>query len=307
MTQAITWTSVSGAEAYYLYVGTAAGTNDLVNTGAIQQTSTLVTTLPANQTVYARIYVLLAGVWSHGTDISFAAAAPPAPSFTAPTNGAVNVSLAQPISWTTVANAQAYYLYVGTTVGSNDLVNSGEIQQASYAVPTLPSNQVVYARIYSRVAGVWWHSPDISFSMAAPPAPTFVSPAAGATSFDRKEQIGWTTVPGAQAYYLYIGTAVGLNDLINTGEIQQTARNASTLPVNQVVYARIYSKVAGLWFHSPDISFTVTDCSYTLTPLTISAAAAGRTGYLAVTATGGPTCTWTATSNASAHARHTES
>ena len=52
-----------------------------------------------------------------------------------PPNGAVHVDLSQPIQWTSVTHAQAYYLYVGTTRGAKNLVDTGEMLQTSYHVP----------------------------------------------------------------------------------------------------------------------------------------------------------------------------
>jgi hypothetical protein len=41
------------------------------------------------------------------------------------------------MSWTTVADAQAYYLYVGYSPGAKDIVDTGEIQSTSYTLPAL--------------------------------------------------------------------------------------------------------------------------------------------------------------------------
>ena len=50
----------------------------------------------------------------------------------------------------------AYYLYVGSTPGAKDLVNSGETSQTSYVIRTaLPVNQTLYARLWTKVANVW--------------------------------------------------------------------------------------------------------------------------------------------------------
>ena len=68
-----------------------------------------------------------------------------------PTNGAVNADLSQPIQWTSVAHVQAYYLYVGTTRGAKDLVDTGEILQTSYLAAQLPAGQTVYARMWTKV------------------------------------------------------------------------------------------------------------------------------------------------------------
>ena len=59
--------------------------------------------------------------------------------FVYPRQGAQNVDTSSPFQWTTVPGALAYYLYVGTSQGAKDLVNTGEIPQTSYTVPPLPS------------------------------------------------------------------------------------------------------------------------------------------------------------------------
>jgi multidrug efflux system membrane fusion protein len=41
-------------------------------------------------------------------------------------NGAVNVDVLQPIQWTAIQNVQAYYLYVGTSLGAKDLVKAAQ-------------------------------------------------------------------------------------------------------------------------------------------------------------------------------------
>src|SRR5205809_1063647 len=91
-----------------------------------------------------------------------------------PTNGAVNADLSQPIQWTSVANVQAYYLYIGTTRGAKDLVNTGEILQTSYLAAQLPAGQTVYARLWTKVGGIWRYT-DATFTVGLIPA-TFLSP-----------------------------------------------------------------------------------------------------------------------------------
>src|SRR5204863_5678398 len=130
-----TWTSVSGAQAYYLYVGTSVGARDLVNTGESQQTSYRVpATLPAGTTLYARLWTKIAGTWRY-VDTTFSAA-PTIAYFTYPASDTPTVNPTLPLTWTAVPAAQAYYLYVGSTLGGKDLVNPGEIHQTSYLIHT---------------------------------------------------------------------------------------------------------------------------------------------------------------------------
>src|SRR5437879_1197345 len=51
---------------------------------------------------------------------------------TYPVNGATNADLSLPIRWTTVTGAQAYQLYIGSTVGASNILNSRQTQATSF-------------------------------------------------------------------------------------------------------------------------------------------------------------------------------
>src|SRR5207247_10689150 len=126
------------------------------------------------------------------------------PSFTAPANAATNADVTRPIQWTSVPNVQAYFLYLGTTVGAQDLVSTGEIQATSYLVTRqLPANQTLYLRIHTKVGGVWRNT-DSTFS-AAPLTAPITAPASGMAGADVTQPIQWTSVPNVQASFLYSG------------------------------------------------------------------------------------------------------
>src|SRR5262249_9763779 len=106
--------------------------------------------------------------------------APPPPAqyatFTYPSADAQNVDTAEPFSWTAVPGALAYYLYVGTSQGAKDLVNTGEIPQTSYTVPPLPIGVTLWARIWTKKATAPnWSYAEITFT-AAPRYATFIYP-----------------------------------------------------------------------------------------------------------------------------------
>src|SRR5437870_3641772 len=106
-----------------------------------------------------------------------------------PPNGAVNVDFTQPFQWSTVPNAQAYYLYVGTTPGAKDLVNTGEVQQTSKAAPVLPSGRTLYIRLFTKLGGAWQYT-ETTFT-AAPVTATITYPANGAVNADLSQPIQW--------------------------------------------------------------------------------------------------------------------
>jgi uncharacterized repeat protein (TIGR03803 family) len=254
LTQPFTWTNVSGVQAYYLYVGTNVGAKDLVNTGEIQQTSYRVPlTLPAGTTFYARLWTKVGGTWRY-VDASFST--PPIARFTYPVAGTTTVDPTLPLAWTSVPDVQAYYLYVGSTLGAKDFVNTGEMQETSYRLrSTVPVNQTLYARLWTKSGGVWRFT-DRTFSVM-PLIAIFTSPATAGTTIDRTQPLAWTTVATAQAYYLYVGSTLGARDLVSTGEIQQTSYLlGSTLPAGQTLYGRLWTKVGGIWRYM-DVTFTL--------------------------------------------------
>lgn len=254
------WTSAPNAQAYYLYVGTTPGANDAVNSGAIQTTSYTANSLPWGKTLYATIYTELAGVWYHTA--SYFTTVPEIALLTNPANESSNVLMPESFQWTEVPNAQAYYLYVGTTPGAKDIVNTGAIQASSFTAANLPWSETLYATIYTELGGLWYHSAS-SFTTMQQIA-LLTSPTNGAVKIPTQYTFQWTAVPNAQAYYLYVGTTPGAKDIVNTGAIQATSFAASNLPWNQTLYATIYTELNGLWYHSA-ASFTTTPEIATLT------------------------------------------
>jgi hypothetical protein len=272
-TQALQWTSVANAQAYYLYIGTAAGLKNLVNSGEIQVTSYLASGLPINQQVYARLWVKVGGIWSY-IDRTFTATVPIA-QFTTPTSGATNVDLAQAFQWTAVASGEGYYLYVGSSQGASDLLNSGELASTSYQTYDLPTGQLLYARLWTKYGGIWRYT-DITFTAGSAAPLTTITPVNGATNVDPTGFITWTAVSNAQLYYLYVGTTPGAKDLIDSQELCDGAGcnggpTATSWPMlsggrapapglggrnGETVYVRLWTKIAGVW-RFVDSSFTL--------------------------------------------------
>jgi hypothetical protein len=252
LTQPMQWTSVPDAEAYYLYLGTTPGANDLVNTGEIHDTFyTVLKNVPVDQTLYARIYVKLLGGWRY-TERTFTAA-PLAATLTYPVKGAVDVDRARLATWAPLPNADAYYLYVGTTPGARDIIDSHSMADSSFPLDRLPIGQTVYARLHTR-AGGRWRSVDSTFT--APGAAEFLYPLDGRTGVDLTQPFQWTAALGGQGYRLLVGTTPGASDLLDTGNLTTVSYTASGLPTAGVMYARILTNVGGIWVRHSDIAFS---------------------------------------------------
>ena len=249
------WTAAPGGLGYQLYVGTSAGTSNLVNSGALQTTSYHVPALPANQTLYARVWTQTSAGWTLYQDITFTATSAKA-TFRYPTDGQVNVSTNTPFHWTTASGGLGYYLWVGTSAGALNLVNSGVLQTTSYQVPALPANQTLYARVWTQTSAGWTLYQDITFTTGFTTTQgkaTFIYPVDGQQNVNTSTPFQWTPASGALGYQLYIGTTIGISDLVNSGVLHTTSYQVPALPTNRL-WARIWTQTSGGWFYE-DIAF----------------------------------------------------
>jgi alpha-tubulin suppressor-like RCC1 family protein len=256
-TQAFQWTSVSGADAYILHIGTAPDTWNVLAAGLLTQTSYLVTTtLPTGVPLYVRVGSRTAGIWQYSASIPFTAAATTA-TMIYPTANATGVSTAQAFQWTAVSGADAYILHIGTAPDTWNVLAVGLLSQPSYVVATtLPTGVTLYVRVGSRVGGIWRYSASIPFTAALMTA-TMTYPTANATGVSTAQPFQWTSVSGADAYILHIGTAPDTWNVLAAGLLTQPSfLVTTTLPTDVTLYVRVGSRVGGIWRYSASIPFT---------------------------------------------------
>jgi hypothetical protein len=173
--------------------------------------------------------------------------------FLYPLDGQQNVNTTKPFQWSSPPGALRYRLYVGSTPGANDLADSYEISETSFRVPALPVNRTLYARIWTNMRANGWVSQDVSFTAAPGPA-SFVYPLNGQQDVNTSRPIQWSSAPGALAYRLYVGTALGGNDLADSYETPHTSFAVPTLPVGKTIHARLWTNTGYGWL-SNDIAF----------------------------------------------------
>jgi hypothetical protein len=237
------WTGVSDAQAYHLYVGTTPGAGDIADTGDTKATSFQVNGLQPGQTLYARVYTLLKGVWEVDS-VTFATSY--SARFTKPMAGDGS-DLGQGIQWTTILGADSYYLRVGSAPGLKDFLDSGEVVRNDYDTPSLPAGKEVFARIYTKYAGQW-RQRDASMTLAGAALMGPTPDAAGTAKVDPLGQLfTWTNISNAEGYYLYIGTEPGTKNLLDTGEIQGNTYLVRNLPVGRRIYVSLWTKANGVW------------------------------------------------------------
>ncbi|HKO96196.1 MAG TPA: hypothetical protein VJU86_04350 [Pyrinomonadaceae bacterium] len=255
-TTTFSWNTGNGNAEYWLYVGTSPGGNNLYTATQGTGTSRTVSGLPGG-TIYVRLWSRCAAtnVWSFN-DYSFTGASCSLAQMTSPANGST-ISSTATFSWTTGSGNAEYWLYVGTSVGANNLYSATQGTGTSRTISSLPGG-IIYVRLWSRCATTnVWSFNDYSFnvsgscSLAQMTSPTNGSTISTTTTFS------WTTGSGNAEYWLYLGTSVGANNLYSATQGTSTSRTVSSLPVG-TLYVRLWSRCAttNVWSFN-DYSYTV--------------------------------------------------
>jgi hypothetical protein len=245
-----TWDAVTGASGYWLWVGTSPGANDVVNSGLLTRTSYTAKTLPPGRALYARLWTFKDGKQLPAADVTFQAV----PALTSPSDGAREFDTTKPFTWTADAQAVGYALTIGTALGGKDVLDSGQLIASSYSAPALPTNRTLWARVTTRYSTGATATSDISFT-AAPRYARLISPQGGAQTIDPAKPFTWDAVPGADGYWLWIGTSPGANDVVNSGLIDRTSYTPRTLPAGKTLYARLWTFHPSRQVPAPDVSF----------------------------------------------------
>ncbi len=240
-----TWTAGSGAQAYYLYVGTAPGLKDVVNSGSITVTSYKVPNFAPATTYYIRLWTMLNGHWaSNYVDSTFSTIAGTSV-LTFPANGASGITTSPTLTWTSIPNS-TYVVNIGSTLGGSDIFNSGTISTTSVQVPGLRGLTTFYVRLFTQSAAGTTSS-DSSFTTVAELSQlTFPTNGTGNVSA-LNPVFTWTSVSDADAYYLYVGSAVGLSDVFNSGSTLGTSMTVRNLAPGANYFARLWTKINGNW------------------------------------------------------------
>ncbi|HVU16352.1 MAG TPA: hypothetical protein VHD32_05485 [Candidatus Didemnitutus sp.] len=263
------WDGVVGAENYYLYVGTSPGAKDVVDTGEVPNSSLAYTVanLPPGQTLYATLWTESGDVWYAGSTISFSTM-PLLGILTAPAPGAKSVPLTEVFQWSQVANAQGYYLYVGTISGAQDVVDSGELPpETSSLTANLPPQQALYATLWTQVNGLWLPGATVSF-VTTPAVGILTAPADGAQAIPTSCTFDWTGPDEAQGYYLYVGSTPGAKDVGDSGMLSADLHSwAESLPPGQTLYPTLWTMVGGVWYPGPTTQFITMPPSPALTEI----------------------------------------
>ncbi|MCP4351651.1 MAG: hypothetical protein GY795_39805 [Desulfobacterales bacterium] len=243
----------SGADRYWMRIGTFPGTGDVYNDDQGANTSVTVRNLPhSGETLYVRLSSEISGYWVH-TERTYTACdyRPMTAVMQTPAEGAVLNSTDETFAWNN-SGADQYWLWIGTSQGANDVYSDGRGRDASVTVRNLPhSGETLYVRLSSEISGYWVHTEQTYTACDYTRLKAVMqSPLPGSVLNSETETFVWNS-SGASRYWLWIGTSEGGKDLYSDGHATDTSRTVSDLPVSGgTVYVRLFSMINGVWFHN---------------------------------------------------------
>lgn len=148
-----TWSTLTGATQYSLWLGTTVGGADVGN--VLTATTSYAPTVPANgSTLCLRLWALSAGVWQF-IDYTYTEANLQAAMIT-PIPGSLLSGPSATFTWTGGTGVTSTQLWIGTTPGGTDLGYS-PVGTATSFTAGLPATTPIsiYVRLWSLIGGVW--------------------------------------------------------------------------------------------------------------------------------------------------------
>ncbi len=305
------WAASTGATAYWIDVGSSAGSNNYYQSGSLSATaqSATVSGLPVNgSTIYVTLYSLIGGQWvpnsysytAYNAQSAAAVLVYPLPSSTLP-GGTVS------FVWSEDYQAVTYALTISAIgPGGTDVYSSGYLDNSLgndgypvvQAVSGLPTNgETLYVTLYTVLNGqlfsnaytyTAWNGQTGLATMATPAQSSILT---GSTV-----TFTWNAGTGEAAYWLDVGSTPGGSQYYQSKSLKTTvlSEKVTGLPTNgSAVYATLYTELGGVYYSN----------TYTYTALN-AATAAGvmQTPVNGSTLSGSSvTFTWLAGSGATAY------
>jgi len=244
--QAFTWNPVSGADQYWLDVGTQVGVGDYYG-AATTQTSVTVSSMPCDgRTLYVQWWVHINGNWQAPVRTTYTAASGCA-ALTSPVDGTVFTGFSQTFSWAAKAGADQYWLDVGNAQAVGDIFG-GATTSLSVAVNNLPCDgRIIYVQLWTHISGAW-KNPGRYRDTATNVCGALTTPAPGSTLSGSTVTFSWTAGAGVTAYWLDVGTVVGQGNIFGANVGTSLSQMVSGIPTTgQPIYVQLWSLISGVW------------------------------------------------------------
>jgi hypothetical protein len=180
---------------------------------------------------------------------SFGFDALPAPTLTAPSNGATSQPEQPTLSWNTVTGASMYSLQVSTSATFTAIVSNFRVGALSASPSNLSPGTTYYWRVQAiGTSGSSPWSPTWSFTTAVlpPAAPALALPSNGTGFQAISPTLSWNTAAGATSYSLQVSTdSLFQTTVVNSSAITGTLQVVSGLSYGTTYYWRVSATNSG--------------------------------------------------------------
>jgi hypothetical protein len=249
------WNGGTGVSRYWLDIGTTAGATNLHTQDRGTSLSATIAGLPTNGSViYVRLWSLINAAWVYN-DYTYQATttANAKAQMTAPAPGSTLTASTVTFQWNGGTGVSDYWLDVGTSAASSNLLSQDRGTNLNATVMGLPTNGVtLYVRLWSLINGAWVFN-DYTYQAAtvASAKAQMTAPAPGSTLTASTVTFQWTGGTGVTDYWLDIGTLVAGSNVFSQDRGTNLSATVTGLPTNgSALYARLWSLINGAWVYN---------------------------------------------------------
>jgi hypothetical protein len=242
------WATVPGATYYALWVGNTLGGYSLyagVETGQSRTVS-----VPTNgSTIYVRLFTYVGGLWRWNdyTYTAYNKVTTEKAEMLSPTGGTTLSGDRVNFQWKSGVGATYIALWVGTTVGGNNLYAG--VEYGLSRLVTVPTNGgTIHVRLFSFIGGVWqWNDYTYTaYTKAGTEKAAMQNPAPGSTLTGAVTRFNWSSGVGVSYTALWVGTTQGGYDIY--AGVEYSLSRILTLPTNgQPIHVRLWLWIGGGW------------------------------------------------------------
>ena len=283
------WTTVPGADNYWLDVGSTAGQGD-ISAGATTTVSKTVSGLPCDgRTIHVQLWTHVGGAWQSPQRSTYVACKIVGlAQITSPPAGSTLPGSTVTFSWTAASGASGYWLDVGTVQGQGNISGAYMELATTATLSAMPTNGgTIYVRLWTRRSGVWEY---VDYTYTAASVAMITAPTPGLDLTGGTVTFAWGAVSGATAYWLDVGTVQGQGNIFAQNVALATTQTVNGVPSGGNVWVRLWTQRNGAWLYS--------DYSYVAVP---SRAVVATPTPRSILTGGTVTFTWGAVSNAAAY------
>ena len=250
------WNAVSGAQDYWIDIGTSLCGSDIYGgyTGGVTSKSVDLTHFLNGQPIYVQLYSKFPGINLIGGTGKMYQFATQGPNLVliSPTPNAVLATSPVTFTWSPVAGANDYWIDIGTSLYGSNIYGgyTGGATSKSADLTRFLNGQPIYLQLYSKFSGInlVGGTGTIYQFATQSPNPVLISPAANAVLATSPVTFTWSPVAGANDYWIDIGTSLYGSDIYGgyTAGATSQSVNLSQFLNGQPIYLQLYSKFPGV-------------------------------------------------------------